>query len=65
MTVKELYNELKKEIENGHADIPVMINEYVDWEDGYCGGTKMTEIDGTTYHEKGLFGIQYLELGRY
>lgn len=63
MTVKQLYEILEKEIENGHANIPVMIREYCP-DANYWLSTDTTELDSTIYHEKRTHWPEHLELRR-
>lgn len=63
MTVLELYNELKKEIDKGHADLPIMIHDSVN--DGDYGYTEMNELNNTTYYSKTSYWPEHIEIGRY
>lgn len=64
MTVKELCEKLKLEIEAGHSDVPVMIHDYVK-EEGYCGYTKVNDLRSTLYFEETSYWPEHVEMGRY
>lgn len=63
MTVKELYEVLKKEIDNGHGNVPVMIHDYVK-DNGYCICTEITEVEDTCYYKKSDYWPEHIEIGR-
>lgn len=63
MTVADLYFKLKEEIAKGHGDIPVMIHDNIDNDDG--GYTEFNELQSTWHYNKSNYWPEHLEIGRY
>lgn len=64
MTVKELYEKLKLEIDAGHGNVLVMIHDYVK-DEGYCGYTEVNDLRSTLYFEETSYWPEQVEIGRY
>lgn len=64
MTVKELYEKLKEEIDKGHGDIPVMIHDSHSDPEGE-GWDEEVEIQSCYYNKKEWYWPEHLEIGRY
>ena len=65
MTVRELYEKLKLEIEAGHGDVAVTIYDTYPETDDDCGWTEEVKLEDIYYHEKAPFSSEHVELGRY